>query len=130
MSKQIPQRPLQPSDLSQDQVARLVEGLRRGNDPETVCHLCGVSPDLYDRWMQKGIEAKWGQYADFYRDMKTAEAEAERFAVEAWRDQFEKSWQACREFLKMRYPERWGGGDEKSEPLSIVLYLPEPTDAL
>ena len=134
MSQQISERPLQPSDLSQDQVTRLVEGLRQGLFPTTACRMCGLSPDVYDRWMQKGAEAKRGQYAEFYRDMRAAEAEAERFAVGAWRDQLEKSWQASRDFLKLRFTERWGGREAKpkSEPkqAALDLNLPEPDDAL
>ncbi|MBT3267554.1 hypothetical protein HN371_10395 [Candidatus Poribacteria bacterium] len=124
-------RTAQPNDLSRDQVDRLVDGLRRGNLPATVCYTSGVSPDLYDKWMSRGADARWGQYADFHRAMKAAEGEAERAAVDAWRAEFEGSWQACRDFLKLRFPERWGGaGDDTREALSIHLYLPEPDDAL
>jgi hypothetical protein len=79
--------------------------------------------------MGKGREAKWGQYAELYREMTAAEAEAERDAVDAWRDGFEKSWQASRDFLKLRFGDRWGGDDDdEREPLSIHLYLPVPDD--
>jgi len=130
VSKQNTERVSQPSDLSPDQMARLIDGLSRGNDPSTTCYVCGVSPDMYDRWMQKGAEATRGQYAEFHRDMKAAEAEAERFAVEAWRDQLDGSWTACRDFLKLRFPERWGSREAKAEPLTLQVLLPEPDDAL
>ncbi|MEO2006928.1 MAG: hypothetical protein ABGY41_22865 [Candidatus Poribacteria bacterium] len=130
MREQNKGRPAYPNELSQDQIDHLVAGLRQGNDPATVCYLCGVSPVIYDRWMSQGKTSKWGQYADFYRAMRAAESEAERAAVDAWRAQWDGHWQASRDFLKLRFPERWGGGEAKREPLSIHLYLPEPDDAL
>jgi len=52
------------------------------------------------------------QYLDFFYTIERAKAEAEVELVEVWRSQAKENWQAARDLLARRYPERWGRTDK------------------
>jgi len=85
--------------------------------------------------MERGENAKSGQYLQFFHAVKEAEAEAERRMVEMWVAQIPENWQAARDFLERRFPDRWsrrerlentgaGGG-----PVEVTLSLGDRDDS-
>lgn len=80
----------------------------RGNYYVTACKALQIDYASFNRWMRMGKEHTEGIYRDFYLTVTKADAEAEVYAIEAWRQQFPKDWRAPKEFLARRHPDRWG----------------------
>lgn len=100
-----------PSKLTPEVKEKLISAIRMGNYYEPACAYAGVDYSTFRRWMQKGEQARSGQYREFYEEVKRAEAEAEARAVALWQKQAPEDWRAARDFLARRYPERWAARD-------------------
>jgi hypothetical protein len=71
-------------------------------------------------------EAGRGRYFHFFQAVTRAEIEAEARLVRIWSDAAERDWQASRDMLARRFPERWGRIVEQAPPgtgFSIILDL-------
>jgi transposase len=91
---------------------KLLDAIRAGNYYLPACASAGLSYDAFHRALQRGERAEAAGetdnvYAVFRREVLQAEAEAEIEVVRMWRDQCPEEWQASRDFLARRHPERW-----------------------
>src|SRR5262249_55721086 len=87
--------------------------------------------------MQRGEKASSGLFCEFCGAVKKAEADAEVRMVALWQKQIPENWQAARDFLARRFPERWSGVDrhrhEGSIGTALEIYevvVPPPVVAL
>lgn len=85
-----------------------MDAIRAGNYYEPTCAYAGIDYTTFRKCMQKGEKARKGTYFEFFEAVKQAEAEAEASMVALWQKQIPENWQAARDFLERRYPDRWG----------------------
>lgn len=97
-----------PAKLTPEAQAVIVEAISEGNYYEAAAALAGVNAGTMRRWLEKGETATSGQYRAFRAAVLEAEAQAEAEMVRLWRAQVPDNWQAARDFLARRHPERWG----------------------
>jgi len=96
-------------------------GLRTGNYISVVCGSVGITTSAFNTWARRGKNeyerclnpdvipnASELVYMDFYTQISEARTNAEIELVGMWREHAETNWQAARDFLARRYPERWG----------------------
>jgi len=57
--------------------------------------------------MRLGKRAKKGKYFKFFKAIMKAKGDSEVTVVAQWRKQIPENWQAARDFLARRFPERW-----------------------
>jgi transposase len=122
-----------PVKLTPEIRGRLCEALRDGNYYEAACAKAGVHYGSFRNWMRKGRRAKSGEFFEFFKAVREAEADAETAVVQQWRSQIPENWQAARDFLARRFPDRWGpkdkhefGGDPR-RPIRLQFEdAPEP----
>jgi hypothetical protein len=103
----VPGRGGQPTKLTPATQKMLCEAIAAGNYYEAACAYAGISYAAFARWMRLGKKAKKGKYFKFFKTIKKVEADAEVTVVAQWRKQIPTSWQAARDFLARRFPERW-----------------------
>lgn len=87
-----------------------MDALEKGNYREAAAAYGGISYKTFADWMNKG-ERRTGRYREFRNAVLAAETEAESKIVEQWRAQIPTNWQAARDFLARRFPDRWGNKD-------------------
>ena len=97
-----------PDALTPEKQERLCTAIRAGNYYQAACNYAGVHYASFRRWMAKGKKAKQGRFRSFCEAIRKAEADAEVTIVAQWRQQIPENWQAARDFLGRRFPERWG----------------------
>jgi len=97
----------QPTKLTPATQKLLCEAIAAGNYYEAACSYAGISYATFALWMRLGKRAKKGKYFKFFKAIKKAEGDAEVTVVAQWRKQIPENWQAARDFLARRYPERW-----------------------
>src|SRR5438876_6179573 len=88
---------------------QILAGIRAGLFPEQASVAAGVSAAAYYSWKSRGEREPSGEYHDFVEELRKAEAEAERNAVEIWRRAIDDDgdWRAAQAFLERRFPDRW-----------------------
>lgn len=110
-----------PSKLTPEVSTRFFQALRAGNYYKACCSYAGISEQTFRNWMIRGtaelervaessrrsVRVREQPYAEFVRDVEVAEAEAEVRMVAQWQTHMPTTWQACRDFLARRFPERW-----------------------
>ena len=96
-----------PTKLTPETQGKIVGAIARGNYYEVACRAGNVSYKVFREWMIKGEKAKSGKFRDFRDAVQHAEAMAELLALDEWRKQMPNSWQASRDFLARRHPQRW-----------------------
>jgi transposase len=103
-------RPTKLTSLVQD---RLCNAIRAGNYYETACAYAGISYSTFREWMIRGEARRSGSpFLEFLEAVRAAEAEAEMAVVALWQRHIPDNWQAARDFLARRYPERWAPRDQ------------------
>ena len=95
------------SKLTPETQEMIVNAISDGNYYEAACRYAGVSYRTFRLWMTKGEEAQSGKFFQLFHAVRGAEAEAEVRAVEQWQSHMPDSWQASRDFLARRHPQRW-----------------------
>src|SRR5439155_9145176 len=96
-----------PTKLTPDVQERLTSAIRAGNFYEAACGYAGIDYRTFRRWMERGERESRGQFRALREAVEKAEADAEVTVVAQWRSQISSSWQAARDFLARRYPDRW-----------------------
>lgn len=96
-----------PTALTPEIQARICEALRDGNYYEAACKKAGIGYNTFRKWMIRGKRSR-GKFREFMEAVHKAEADAETTIVAEWRKQCPENWQACRDFLGRRHPDRWG----------------------
>ena len=100
-----------PTKLTPEVQQRIVDALRDGNYREAAVACAGIDYKTFCNWMRRGQQEKAGRYFQFFRAVQQAEHEAEREMVARWKAHMPESWQAIRDFLERRFPDRWGRRD-------------------
>ena len=98
-----------PTKLNPDTQAKIVQAITVGTTYELAAQYAGVHYDTFNNWMNKGSEAKTGDFFEFFNAVK----EAEGRAAVGWLAKIEKaasdgSWQAAAWKLERRYPHEYG----------------------
>lgn len=103
-----------PTDLTDDLQRRLVEAIEAGNYYEAACQRAGVHYSTFLRWMKWGDSGRKDReaYKQFRMAVVAAEGRAEVRIVAQWQQQIPDNWQAARDFLARRFPERWANRDK------------------
>jgi hypothetical protein len=96
-----------PTKLTQDHTKRICRAIGAGNYPAVAARSAGVAESTFYRWMEIGRSAERGLHADFYEEVKKAEAEAEARAVTLVAKAMATDWRAAVALLERRFAERW-----------------------
>lgn len=96
---------------------KIIQYIRTGNTYECASACSRISYDTFNRWMKQGKEDESlglldSQFYKFYKDVEQAEMEAELECVQAWRNFVPMNWQAARDFLARRNPDKWSSKDK------------------
>jgi hypothetical protein len=111
-----------PTKLTPEVQGRIVQAVAAGNYYEAAAAYGGITYVTLTFWMNRGeAEAKRleesahakpkereAPFLAFFNAIQEAEAKAEVRVVAQWQAQIPENWQAARDFLSRRYPERWG----------------------
>src|SRR5688572_29255607 len=96
-----------PTKLTTEVQERLTSAVRAGNFYVAACGYAGMDYATFRRWIERGDSESRGKYRAFREAVEKAEADAEVTVVAQWRAQIPANWQAARDFLARRYPDRW-----------------------
>lgn len=110
-----------PTKLTAETKERLVRAIQQGNYYEPACKYAGITYSAFRQWMKKG-EAGEPKYAQFFEDIKKAEAAAEIRMIQEWQRQAPEDWKAIATFLERRYPDRWGKKDRIAAEHSGLIF--------
>lgn len=122
-----------PSDFD-EAAPKIIAYIRKGNTYECAAGCSRVSYATFNNWMNQGKEdiAEGNlnsKFVQFFYDVQQAETEAEEEAVNLWRTELPGNWQACKEFLARRNPDKWGAKDRvdltsNGETVGKPIFLP------
>jgi hypothetical protein len=105
---------------------RILSAISAGNYLEAAAAYGGISYDTFNEWRKA--------FPEFSEAVEQAQAQAEVVVVAHWKKAIPDNWQAARDFLARRHPDRWGpkerlqlGGDPNA-PLIInsLTTIPPP----
>jgi hypothetical protein len=111
--------PGQPTKLTPEVHAKIVQVVSAGNYLKTAAQFAGVGNSTLMLWLQRGRAAaalaETGQeipepeirYLEFLEAVTQAETVAEVTAVTHWRRAFAEDWRAARDYLGRKRPEQW-----------------------
>lgn len=95
---------------------KIIEYLRTGNTYECASACARISYSTFNRWIKQGQEddaaGVESQFWKFWKDVQQAEMEAELECVQAWRNFIPMNWQAARDFLARRNPDKWSSKEK------------------
>jgi hypothetical protein len=117
-----------PTKLTPEVQNRICIAIAGGSHFEPAARYAGISPDSFWRWLKRGQTEDEGPFRDFAHAVFEAEARAEVRAVALWQSQMDGNWQAIRDFLARRHPQRWGPMDRTMEAGSRRDDYEEPVD--
>jgi hypothetical protein len=107
-----------PTKLTPEVKDRLLSALRAGNYLEPACVYAGISYQTFLNWKERGEREGRGPYFEFL--------------VAQWQQAMPENWQAVRDFLDRRHPDRWRKREELQHtgkdgaPLPIVVMPSAP----
>ena len=115
---------------------KILESIRNGNTYECAAGAARVSYYSFNNWMKQGKEAEKledfeNKFFKFFKAVEEAESDAEKEVVKYWRDCIPGNWQAAKEFLARRNPDKWGSKDrvEMNQNVEIsqkcILEIPD-----
>ena len=119
-----------PSKLTPETQDKIVQAISAGNYYEAACQFAGIDYRTFRNWMERGEAAKTGKFFQFFHAIRQAEAEAEVRVVAQWQKNIPNSWQAARDFLARRHPQRWmhKEGREESGDLKVIVEYADSKD--
>jgi transposase len=97
----------QPTKLTPEIEAKVVEALRAGNWARIAAQYAGISQRTFHNWMEWG-EAGREPYVRFLESVRQAESATEIRAVAIIQSAMPKDWKAAMSFLERRFSDRWG----------------------
>jgi len=102
----------QPSKL-EEKAPIIIAAIRRGNTYENSCMLANISYSSFCAWTRKGRESREAsqhtcKYLIFLDAVEKAESACEDEILQHWRDCIPGNWQAGKEYLARKNPEKWG----------------------
>ncbi len=103
-----------PTALTDDVQRHMVAAIEAGNYYEAACQRAGIDFVTFRRWMKWGEtgDANRERYRAFRNAVLEAEGRAEVRIVAQWQQQIPENWQAARDFLARRFPERWANREK------------------
>jgi hypothetical protein len=110
--------------LTPDVQQRIVDCLVLGASRAAAAAAAGIGESTLYRWLDDGEAAGGGPFWEFREAVKGAEHRAELSALRHWHGAMPKDWRACAEFLRRRFPRRWGlrqGGVADSEQQRVIV---------
>ena len=103
--------------------AKLVALLRQGSHFNPACYVAGVPPRTARQWrelgrLEIGTRSANGSIVNedhvwFEQEIQRALAEMENEVVGHWLEATAENWQAARDFLARRFPQRWGNTEQR-----------------
>ena len=99
------------SKLTPELQEKICRYIAAGNYIVTACQAVGITPQTYDRWINKANKSKDGACIHFVKAIKKAEAEAEVRNVLIIETEAKNTWQAAAWMLERKTPSRWGRKD-------------------
>ncbi len=95
----------------------ICDGILAGLHLEVAAPACGVPADTAQEWRRRGEGRAKNRpanatYATFALAVRQAEAQCERGLVTYWRAQVPDNWQAARDMLARRFPDRWANREK------------------
>lgn len=126
-----------PSEFD-EAAPKIIGFIRGGNTYECSAACARVTYHTFNNWMKQGKEdAENGiedsKFFKFFKDVEAAEMEAEEEVVRAWRNFIPTNWQAGRDFLARRNPDKWSAKDKvdvtsNGESVGQPVFLPLKKD--
>jgi hypothetical protein len=106
-----------PTDLTAAVQKCICDGIVAGMHLCPAAEACKVPAETATEWMRRGENRhrnreQNAQYAQFSAAIHEAEAQCERALVLYWRQQTPENWQAARDLLARRFPERWANREK------------------
>jgi len=126
-----------PSKLTEEVQKRIENAIAGGNYYEAACKSAGIDYQTFRNWMKEGEAISNGsqkktrsnkKYFEFFEVVQAAEARAEIRVVSQWQRQIPNNWQAARDFLARRFPDRWKPRDEQEivgDGAQVIIHLPD-----
>lgn len=126
-----------PSKLTKEVQKKIETAIAGGNYYEAACNYAGIDYQTFRNWIKAGEEVASGEkrktknskkYLEFFEVVQAAEARAEVRIVAQWQRQIPNNWQAARDFLARRFPDRWKPRDEQElvgEGSQVHIYIPD-----
>lgn len=96
-----------PSKFTPETKAKILEVVGVGVPFSVAAKYAGIDERNLRRWIEKGRSETKGEYHAFVDALDQAESKAEVRVVAEWQKHLPKKWEACRDFLARRFPERW-----------------------
>jgi len=97
-----------PSKLTIEAQKKIAEAIRLGATYQAASAAGGISYASFNNWMNKGADAKSGQYFEFFNAIKKAESDAQLNWLEIIEKAAPRNWQAAAWKLERRYPDDFG----------------------
>lgn len=98
---------------------RMVKLIRRGYPYTTVCRFCGVKPQTFKDWLEKGKTGVTPEYTDFYIQIAKAESFAEMRILKKLQTHENADWRVSAWQLERRWPEHWSKLDRNQAEVRI-----------
>lgn len=115
-------------ELTTDLIDTIHEKVTEGNFPTVAAVSSGVPALVFEGWMRRGnteisrladggkVDKQAAIYVHLVTSVESAQAIAESRAVSFWQNHVSGNWQAAKEFLSRRFPERWSNNPPPSNP--------------
>lgn len=107
-----------PTKFSDGVAQKVLDAIKGGNYLEPACRAAGVSYGTVRRWLRRGKRVGKGKFWQFWQDYLQAAANAELEVVRKWQEHLPESYQACRDLLARRYPQRWANREKRDLKVS------------
>ena len=90
------------------QISSIRKYIAKGHFPQIAAVLSGIPEMLFNKWMTESTKpGAHPQLIKFRANMDLGSAQVEDSAVDNWVSAFGKDWKASKEFLAVRFPDRW-----------------------
>lgn len=120
--------------------AQIVEQIRRGAYYNTTAAFAQISERTLHTWLARGYNEQQridagaepseteAPFLRLSQDVQEAQAYAELYAMDKWRDAIPTDWRAAKDFLALRFPERWASSRDRGEV--TVTHQQDPQTAI
>lgn len=113
---------------------KILAFIRMGNTYECASACSRISYSTFSAWIRQGKDdlendVKNSKFSKFLQDVQEAEMDAERAVIGHWMDCIPGNWQAAKEFVARRNPEKWGSREKvdvtsNGESVGKPVFLP------
>lgn len=115
-------------ELTTNLIETIHDKVTEGNFPTVAAVASGVPSQVFEAWMRRGnteiarladggkVDKTEALYVHLVTQIDAAQATAESRAVSFWQNHVSENWQAAKEFLSRRFPERWSNNPPPSNP--------------